>query len=274
MTMTIEEKYNNAIQMFRSYYDGKNENLRITSTVLEENGFGEDFWSMLCPRLNREGILKEWPTFFRGFEYVNQPRADAIWNDLQRIDSYRMERDLRKGIFKFGFVHDRHSIRIMEESQELEKKEPQLKKELESLPRMHTFVIDGKKLDATHKEHQEKTSATDWAGERRQKDRLNFNPESGEIEFGGETGIAKSGDKDYALVALLHRNPNTPFTIESIQEKCNLLVNKDAHKFKAEKDIDDTVRQIRFKLKVNKGAFFPIVKKEFYGNKSWLLTNK
>jgi len=108
----------------------------------------------------------------------------------------------------------------------------------------------------------------------RQKNKLSFDLESGEMEFGGEMGIAKSGDKDYALVKLLYRNPNTPFTIKSIQENCNPLVNKDAHKFKGEKDIDDTVRQIRLKLKVNKGASFPIVKKAIYGNKSWILTNK
>ena len=51
---------------------------------------------------------------------------------------------------------------------------------------------------------------------------------------------------------------------------CNPLVNHEAHKFKGEKDIDDTIRQIRFKLKIKKGAFFPIIKRGEKDIKKWL----
>ncbi len=149
--MTIDEKYNNAVQMLWSYYDGKNDTLRITSLVLEENSFGGDFWDMICPRLQREGILKEYETFFRGHEYVNQRRADEIWGALIRLGNFQMSRDSGEGIFNHLFVHDRHSFKILDELRELEKNEPQLKKELDSLPRIHTFVVDGKKLDAAYK---------------------------------------------------------------------------------------------------------------------------
>lgn len=106
------------------------------------------------------------------------------------------------------------------------------------------------------------------------QNRLNFYPTTGDIEYKNEMGIVKSGNKDYALLFLLHKNKNTPFNAEDIQKHCNPSVNKSAHKFKKEKDIDDTVRQIRFKLRVKKGAFFPIMKRGEKGKKLWLWIEK
>jgi hypothetical protein len=275
MTMTIDEKYDNAVQLFCGYYDGENETLHITSSVLEDNGFGEDFWSMLCPRLRRGGILKEWP-FLRSFTYVNQERADAIQKDLQLLWEARNERETRTGIFSSPYK-DKAAMRLLDHISELEKKEPELQKELDSLPKIYTFIVDGEKLVAAYKKQQVKDSTPDQSGQSkktRQKNRLNFYPDSGDMEFGGEIGNAKSGDKDYALLTLLHRSKNTPFSIDDIREKCNPLVVNPAHKFKGEKDISDTVRQIRFKLKVNKGSFFPISKTMHTGHKSWVLIDK
>jgi hypothetical protein len=251
MTMTIDEKYNNAIQMFRSYYDGKNETLRIKSSVLRENGFGEDFWSMLCPRLQREGILKEWPSFFHGIsgeEVMNQEKYKQL--------THKWEIALSMG--------------KLAEKEELEK-------EMGFLERIHTFVVDGEKLLVACKKQQVTDSASGQSDQSKktwQKNKLNFYPDSGSMEFGGEMGNAKSGNKDYALLTLLHGSKNTPFSIDDIQEKCNPLVVNPAHKFKGEKDISDTVRQIRYKLKVDKGVFFPISKTMRTGHKSWVLIDK
>ncbi len=107
----------------------------------------------------------------------------------------------------------------------------------------------------------------------RQRDRLNFYPE-GDIEYKNELGITKSGNKDYVLLSFLNKNKNTAFNGEDIKKYCNHLVNKNAHNFKGEKDIDDTVRQIRFKLKVKNSAFFPIVKRGEKGKKIWLWIEK
>lgn len=108
----------------------------------------------------------------------------------------------------------------------------------------------------------------------REQNGLNFYPETGDIEYKNELGVTKNGNKDYAFLTLLYKNKNTPFNTADIQKHCNPLVNKDAHKFKGEKDIDDTIRQIRFKLKIKKGAFFPIVKKGEKENKKWLWIEK
>lgn len=104
--------------------------------------------------------------------------------------------------------------------------------------------------------------------------KLSFYNETGDIEYNTETGIAKNGNKDYALLLLLSKNKNTPFTAKDIQEYCNSLVNKNTHKFKGEKDIDDTIRQIRFKLKVKTGAYFPILKRGAKESRSWIWLEK
>jgi hypothetical protein len=274
--MTIEEKYNNAVQMLRSYYDGRNETLRIASSVLQENGFGEDFWQMTCTILRREGILKDFGPFIP--EYADQQKARDIWRDLDRILSFRRARDSGEGIFKPLFVRNKHANKTIDELSELEKNEPQLQKELDSLPRIHIFIVDGKQLVAAYAKHKAETSPSDQGeqikGGTQQKNVLNFYPDSGNLEYGGEKGNAKNGKKDYALLTLLHGNKNTPFSIEEIREKCNPAVNIGAHKFKGEKDIRDTIGQIRFKLKVSRGAYFPIMKRDVFGETQWVLTDR
>ena len=90
--MTIDEKYNNAIQMLHGYYDGKNERLRITSLVLKENGFNTDFLgefvSMICPRLGREGILKESPfTFLPNYKgIIDQEKYRQLSRKMEMAD--------------------------------------------------------------------------------------------------------------------------------------------------------------------------------------------
>ncbi len=126
--MTIEEKYDNAIQMFQSYYDGKNESLRISSFVLEENGFGEDFWQMLCPRLEKDGILKEWPSFFYKTGYFrNERQFDQLINDFNKTFNYASE-------FKDFAITEREKIQ----------------KEINSMEHVYPFVTDGEKLNAVY----------------------------------------------------------------------------------------------------------------------------
>ena len=53
---------------------------------------------------------------------------------------------------------------------------------------------------------------------------------------------------------------DTHFNHEKIKEYCNPLIEIEKHKFRKEKDISDTLREIRVRLKAKRGEFFPILK--------------
>ncbi|MFA7208740.1 MAG: hypothetical protein WC120_00495 [Parcubacteria group bacterium] len=99
---------------------------------------------------------------------------------------------------------------------------------------------------------------------------LEFFSDTGDISYKGEMNMVSTGTKGYALLQLLSKNKNTAFNIKEIQEFCNPLVNNTAHYFKKEKDMDDTLRLIKFKLKIGKHAFFPISKKSIKNEKQWI----
>jgi hypothetical protein len=126
--MSIDEKYDNAIQLLHGYYDGKNELLRIASSMLEENGFGIDFYgefrSMICPRLAREGILRESPFSF-------------LPSDKGIIDQERYK-ELSRELDMPPFSWDRFE---------------KIAGAMSSLDRIITFVVDGKKLEAEYAKH-------------------------------------------------------------------------------------------------------------------------
>lgn len=98
---------------------------------------------------------------------------------------------------------------------------------------------------------------------------------SNQLTFYPEDGIAQYKGQDYqfkgrgrVLLTLLYGNKNTPYSIEDIKAKCNQAIVNPRHKFKADKDIWDTVALIRRNLKVNNGEYFPIQKHE--SNWIWL----
>jgi hypothetical protein len=124
--MTIDEKYNNAIQILHGYYDGKNERLRIASSVLKKNDFDTDllgeFVSMICRRLGREGILKESPfTFLPSFEGIR---------DRERYQ--QLNRKMEMANLSFAEVKE-------------------IQSEIFSMDRIIIFVVDGKKLEEAYK---------------------------------------------------------------------------------------------------------------------------
>ena len=92
--------------------------------------------------------------------------------------------------------------------------------------------------------------------------KLVFNSESGDLMYQDVTAFAREGAKDYALLSFLNDNKNCPFETREIIEHCNPKVKVLRHKFKAVKDISDTIRQIRSKLKIQKRAAFPIRKEQ------------
>ncbi len=260
--MITDEEYNNAIQMLRSHYDGENEALRITSSDLEKWGFEKGFWDTIFPKLRDEGFviaIRDRGAINQELYYQLNTRGAKLQSEISVL------RKTENRYYPSPLLPEKLA------------KMAELEKEILSLERRFVFIVDGKKL-GPYKKPQENISVSERGGRdktgTRQKNKLNFFPDSGDIEFSGETGRVKNGTKGHALLALLNRNMNTPFTLKDICEKCNPSVSKMAHKFKKDKDVNDTVDYIRFKLKVNRGAFFPILKTEFSSKKAWKLIDK
>lgn len=110
-------------------------------------------------------------------------------------------------------------------------------------------------------------------GERYSKiiaNKLRFYPISGDAEYKTAIWQFKPGKKSYELLVFLGENKNTNWKTDDIKRYCNSKIAVVKHKFKTEKDINDTIREIRQRLKVNRGEFFPIFKQE----KGWIWLEK
>ncbi len=70
----------------------------------------------------------------------------------------------------------------------------------------------------------------------------------------------KPGTKAHTILEFLQSNKGWPQGTNDIIEGCNKKIATGNYKFRAEKDIRDTLNNIRKNLKVNKGEFFPIIK--------------
>lgn len=98
--------------------------------------------------------------------------------------------------------------------------------------------------------------------------KLNYYPATGEAEY--KTALWQFKGKARAFLVVLHKNKNMNFNVEDIKTYCNPLIEIEKHKFKGEKDISDTLREIKYRLKASKGEFFPIFKQE----KGWIWLEK
>lgn len=86
MTMNIDEKYDNAIQLLYTYYDGKSENVYIKRSVLKENGFGgSEFEDGICLRLRKDGVLKNNPFPFVVKEIESPERSINFVVDGEKL---------------------------------------------------------------------------------------------------------------------------------------------------------------------------------------------
>ncbi len=101
--------------------------------------------------------------------------------------------------------------------------------------------------------------------------KLIFDHSTGEFAFKTYCNRAKFGNKDFVLLSFLNENKNTKFNLNDIIKFCNDKVSNIKHHFRNNKDIDDTLRQIRFKLKLPKGCVFPIRKEIMAArNATWI----
>lgn len=97
------------------------------------------------------------------------------------------------------------------------------------------------------------------------------------FEFFIDDGIAKYGDdyyykfkkkkKGYELLRYLYNNKGVSLSLQDIKAECNFNIAIEKHKFREEKDIDDTIIYIKRCLKVKKNEFFPISKSK----NGWIL---
>lgn len=94
--------------------------------------------------------------------------------------------------------------------------------------------------------------------------KLRFSPESGDAEY--QTAIWQFKGKARAFLTVLNENKNMNFNVDDIIQHCNPLVKIQKYAFRNTKDINDTLREIRFRLKVSQGELFPIFKQE----KGWI----
>ena len=97
--------------------------------------------------------------------------------------------------------------------------------------------------------------------------KLYFSPADGIADYRTAQWTCREGTKPRALLTFLTGNKNTPFSLEDIQRFCNKNIRLEKHRFRGEKDVDDTIRGICNKLKVRKGEYFPIHKVE---NSKWI----
>lgn len=92
---------------------------------------------------------------------------------------------------------------------------------------------------------------------------------TGEIEYRGVKDSVTAGRKTYELLNMFKQSKNTPLSVADMIRECNINILKKQHYFRGEKDINDTIAQIRSKLKVKTGAYFPIQKKYIEGVAHW-----
>ncbi len=106
--------------------------------------------------------------------------------------------------------------------------------------------------------------------EKRAIEKLDFFPESGHLIYRTEQCEFPRGKKVFALVDFLNSNRNTPWELDEIKKYCNDNIYIKEHQFRAKKDVEDTIRDIRNKFKIKKGELFPIHRTE----KGWIWADK
>jgi len=147
--MTMEEKINNAIELFYSYYlSANNEHIRISSLVLAENGLGGiDFFDVVCPRLKTEGFLKDYYPFGNAVPLLQEFNSSSFVNpnDKQKADEIFNK---KYGYAQFSPREFRHNPVAIAAAAKWDKENEDDMAKIAAMPRYHQFVVDGEKLKA------------------------------------------------------------------------------------------------------------------------------
>ena len=198
-------------------------------------------------------IKEHWNTLLPIAELVNKNFISNSKNIAKTKPS------AKKYSIEFMHINQKYSTKINKRNNNKELIE-HIDKYNQSINELHIYIIDkinNKNIKNSIKKHFN-------------EDKLRFYKDDGLIEYKNKIGQTKAGKKDYALLLLLNEGKKTAFNIEDIKKYCNNYINIEKHRFKGERDIDDTIIQIKHKLKVKKGSFFPIQKRGKTGKKQWL----
>ncbi len=99
--------------------------------------------------------------------------------------------------------------------------------------------------------------------------KLNFFTD-GRAEFRGVVATFRQGSKQFCLLKLLDGMGNGSVTIEDVKRHCDPEIYIERYRFRGIKDVYDTIRGIRAKLKVQRGDFFPIQKRKESEEHRWI----
>lgn len=143
----------------------------------------------------------------------------------------------------------------------------------ESRPIIHKIDIDPIKLRAYKRTIERKTNSKD-GGISKLIFTMDNENKNGIAEYNETTRSIRKGTKMFAMLKIFSERKNEPFSLKDMEESCNPLIGKSEHIFKNEKDIDDTIREIRAKFGVPKKAYFPIKKATGTGGKIWKWTER
>jgi len=143
--MNIEEKIKNAENLFRNYYLAKGvEEVKLGDRILKENGFGEDFWDMICPVLQKKGVLKGY-----SYEIIIAGTLDVYENyanprDVEHLDAriHHIERELEWQYAKAGIISAFSEGERVEKIRDIKKQLKELKDERTMAERVHCFKIN------------------------------------------------------------------------------------------------------------------------------------
>ena len=134
------------------------------------------------------------------------------------------------------------------------------------------IYINQSVFDKLYKKYKKRFGSANLSHIGNKKITLQFYPQ-------GEVGIAtfntnnaefKNGDKTFALLDFLDKNPDVIWSNEEVIENCNLTIKNKRFWFKGYEDIDDTARRIKGKLKVRKSEYFPICYETTEKKEGWI----
>jgi DNA-binding response OmpR family regulator len=147
--MTIEEKIDNAKKLFYSLYQShKKEDIRISSLVLEENGLGgNDFFDVVCSRLQVEGFLKDY--YPKG--HVGSLNAFESSSFVYPKDKQKVDKILNKNYehMQFSPRELRYNPAAIAAVEKWEKEREEDMAEIANMPRYHKFIVNVEKLEDT-----------------------------------------------------------------------------------------------------------------------------
>lgn len=210
---------------------------------------------------------------------MNKPGGMSLWKPIDEDPQMIYSPDTQIEVFPKRFLYLKNRLEELFDHKEQSEMVEKMIAPLISSPMLAPAIKDVQKGAEMIKRYQESQDTILNAGsviEKLEQDqpsvltsyKLIFHPDDGIAEYRGAEYQFKG--KARAFLTFLHNSKNTPFSLDDIKIKCNPLIANERYHFKGDKDTRDTVSYVREMLKVNKGEFFPIGKR----NNNWIWIDK